>query len=331
MKFRELYMNGEIAFEDIHDYTAKWNFSDTPETLREYLGLTAEEEDVWISDSDEALEAMLDKARRTKVIFLDLDGTLLNDQKQLTEGNKQAIEKALKQGHRVVLTSGRPLVSVKILAQELGLTAAGCYAIAFNGGEVYDLYNHVKLYKKSISREYVRYIFDTAAKAGLHCQTYDDTNILAEKETRELACYYKRTNVPYKIVPDVTTYLQEDPIKMIVINIDDHEKLVRFREQTTKWCAGKLDRVFSDPDYLEFLAPGTSKGHAIHLLCETLGIPLQNTYAVGDAENDLSMLAAVAHGVAMANAEPEVKAAACYVTEQDNNHDGVAEVIAKFL
>ncbi len=63
MKFRERYMKGETEFEEIYDLTDEWNFSDETCTLREYLGLTAEEEDVWISESDEALEELMEKER----------------------------------------------------------------------------------------------------------------------------------------------------------------------------------------------------------------------------------------------------------------------------
>lgn len=65
MKFRERYMAGEAEFEEIFDLTDEWNYSDEECTLREYLGLTAEEEDVWISESDEALEALMEKEKET--------------------------------------------------------------------------------------------------------------------------------------------------------------------------------------------------------------------------------------------------------------------------
>ena len=76
MKFRERFMMGEVPFDDIFSLTDKWNFSDEACTLREYLGLTAKEEDVWISDSDDALEELMEKEKNTKAVFLDLDGTL---------------------------------------------------------------------------------------------------------------------------------------------------------------------------------------------------------------------------------------------------------------
>ena len=99
MKFRERFMMGEVPFDDIFSLTDKWNFSDEACTLREYLGLTAKEEDVWISDSDDALEELMEKEKNTKAVFLDLDGTLFTDEKTFSAGNCQAIEEALAAGH----------------------------------------------------------------------------------------------------------------------------------------------------------------------------------------------------------------------------------------
>lgn len=84
-------------------------------------------------------------------------------------------------------------------------------------------------------------------------------------------------------------------------------------------------------EYLEHVAPGIDKGSAVRFLCEYTGIPLCNTIAAGDAENDISMIRAAHIGCAMRNAEEEVKQAADYITENDNNHDGVAEIIHKFV
>ena len=74
----------------------------------------------------------------TKILFTDLDGTLLNDQKQISEGNLAAIRQALDLGHKVVISTGRALASAKKQAETLGLTMPGCYIIAFNGACIYD-------------------------------------------------------------------------------------------------------------------------------------------------------------------------------------------------
>ena len=84
----------------------------------------------------------------TKVFFTDLDGTLLNDQKEITPGNQAAIDEALHRGHKVVITTGRPLASARIQAERLGLTKEGCYIVTYNGGQIYDPY-HKRLYMEN--------------------------------------------------------------------------------------------------------------------------------------------------------------------------------------
>ena len=331
MTFRELYMKGELEFDEIFDYTEKWNFSEETCTLREYLGLTHQEEDIWISESDEALEELMEKEKNTKILFLDMDGTMLNDRKEFTDGNRKALKKALAEGHKVVIATGRPLVSALVLAKDLGITGKGCYIIAFNGGEIYDTYRKKSIYKKTIPMEYVRYIFDAAKEMNLHCQTYCTDEILAEADTPELNRYMERTKISSRVVVDVTKELNEEPVKILVIDLEDHERLASFRESTTDWCEGKLDRIFSSVDYLEHIAPGISKGNAMEFLCDYLGFPMSNTVAAGDAENDVSMIKAAAIGVAMANADENVKAVADYITKRNNNEDGVSEIIGKFL
>ena len=151
MKFRERFMMGEVPFDDIFSLTDKWNFSDEACTLREYLGLTAKEEDVWISDSDDALEELMEKEKNTKAVFLDLDGTLFTDEKTFSAGNCQAIEEALAAGHHIVISTGRPLASAIMQAKELGFTKKGCFVISFNGGEIYDMYRKKSIFKKPLA------------------------------------------------------------------------------------------------------------------------------------------------------------------------------------
>lgn len=331
MKFRELYMKGELPFDAIFDYTDTWSQSDETCTLREYLGLTVQEEDVWVTDSDEALEELMERERNRKILFLDLDGTLLNDKKELTKGNRRAIEEALGAGHSVVISTGRPLVSAIAQAKSLGLAGEGCYIICFNGGEIYDTAGKKSIFRKTISFPYVQRVFEEAKARGLHCQTYDEEGILTEADTEALRFYMKSTQVGARIVPNVMEALKEEPVKLLVIDLKDKEKLTAFRDETAKWREGKIDSFFSCPEYLEHVAPGISKGEAVRMLCRYLGIPLENTIAAGDAENDITMIREAAVGVAMANGAPEVKAAADYVTERTNNEDGVAEIIRRFV
>lgn len=331
MKFRERFMRGEASFDEIFTLTDKWNFSDEPCTLREYLGLTAKEEDIWISDSDEALEDLMEKEKRTKAIFLDLDGTLFTDDKKFSAGNRKAIEDALRLGHKIIISTGRPLASAKVQAQELGFTKEGCYVIAFNGGEIYDMYHRKTIFRKTLPMPLVRRIFDAAREQGLHCQTYTDKEIVTEHDTEAVKRYSSITKLPYRVVPDVAAFLREEPVKLLVIDYDNPQSLHEYQKKTADWADGVVNRFFSAREYLEHVAPNITKGAAVSFLCDYTGIPLCNTIAAGDAENDISMIRAAGIGCAMKNAEDNVKKAADYITERDNNQDGVAEIIKKFV
>ncbi len=265
------------------------------------------------------------------ILFTDLDGTLFNDNKEFTSGNRDAINRALDQGHQVVISTGRPLVSAKLQAETLQLDREGCYVIAFNGGEIYDFSAGKSIYKKTIPLDQVKYVFQEAESFGLHCQTYDDKQILCTRASDEVKRYHASTKVPFRVVPDVIEALPSPPCKMIVISFTDHEKLLRFRDSTAPWASGKLDRFFSNDWYLEHVPVGVSKGTAVRYLCEYLHADLADTIAVGDAENDIPMIRTAGLGVAMKNADAAVKEAADWITTRDNNQDGVAEIIERYL
>lgn len=105
----------------------------------------------------------------TKILFADIDGTLLNDQKEIPKENMTAIQKALDLGHYVVVATGRPLDSAKAVAKDLGLMMQGCYLIAYNGAIVYDCGNEKVLKKESLPLAYVKELFERGKKSrALH-------------------------------------------------------------------------------------------------------------------------------------------------------------------
>ncbi|MCC8075160.1 MAG: Cof-type HAD-IIB family hydrolase [Clostridiales bacterium] len=267
-----------------------------------------------------------------KIIFLDLDGTLLNDRKEITPGNRAAIDHALAAGHKVVIATGRPLVSAVQQAEKLDLTTPGCYLIAFNGGILYDMGRREILFQETISLDLVRQVFAEANRRGMHIQTYNDRDVLVEPRCDGAAVrrYCDLIHMEYQVIPSVEA-VTEEPVKMLLIDREDRAPLEAFRDWVIDWSDGALDSFFSSPYYLEIVRKGLNKGNAIRQMCALLGIPIENSCAVGDADNDLPMLRAAHVGAAMANATAEVKAAGNYITQRDNNHDGVAEVIERFL
>ncbi|MCR5508054.1 MAG: Cof-type HAD-IIB family hydrolase [Lachnospiraceae bacterium] len=267
----------------------------------------------------------------TRILFTDLDGTLLDHDKNISPGNLGAIDQLIKAGHKFVIATGRPIQSAIKIARRYNWTGDGYYLASYNGGLIYDCSRNEAIVKYPVRREYVRHILDEAYKSGLHAHTYDDINVVSERDNEELRQYTKAIAVPAVIVPDAVSYLKEDPIKVIVISAASHEVLDSFREHMLPWCSGKLTTVFSHPTLLEFAHPKATKGLAVKFMCGHFGIPLKDSVAAGDEENDITMIEAAGIGAAMSNASGITKAAADYVTENDNDHDGIAEIINKFI
>ena len=266
-----------------------------------------------------------------KIIFSDLDGTLLCDDKSISIGNRQAIEAATKAGHSFVIATGRPFESARMVSDSLGLNGEGCYIVSYNGGHVYDCYHKKVLFSRQINMQTVHELFALADEAGLYVHTYQNGEILTKAQTKELEWYAKRTNLKPSPRPDVLDYLTREPNKAIVINIDDHERLERFRIEHEAWSKGRCRMLFSCPQYLEVVPEGISKQTGISFLAEYIGVSVTDTIAVGDETNDIEMIKVAGVGVAVSNANPAAKEAADYVTERNNNEDAIAEVIQRFV
>ena len=164
-----------------------------------------------------------------RILFTDLDGTLLNDQKEITPETQKAIDQALAAGHKIVVTTGRPLASGLTCAEKAGLVKEGCYVIAFNGGQIYDPFHKKTIYGKTIPKEIARDIFREAVKRNLYIQSYSDTHVLTLKEGPELTRYVGGTGQPYQVVKTVEEAVPQDPYKILAISLDDRPGEERFR------------------------------------------------------------------------------------------------------
>lgn len=268
-----------------------------------------------------------------KILFLDLDGTLLNDRKEITPGNRRAIDEALAQGHRIVIASGRPLKSSLAQAGRLGLGGEGCCVIAYNGAVIYDCSAGKPVFRKALALEDLYRVFDEARRIGCYIQTYDREDVVFEEggPVENAARYCEMVGLDYRTVRDVRKDVTEAPVKALAIDYHDRAPLESLRRWISRELTGRVDCFFSSQFFLEIVPAGMNKGMAVRALCGKLGIPVENSIAAGDQGNDIAMIRAAGTGIAMANAIDEVKAAADYVTRRDNNHDGIEEIIQEFL
>ena len=118
-----------------------------------------------------------------KILCVDLDATLLCDDKSITQKNREAIHRMLEAGHYIALATGRPVETAREVARELGLNTPGCYMIAFNGAVLYDCAADRVLLKRSLPIEIVQELFDKAKRADLYVQTYNSTDLITTKHT----------------------------------------------------------------------------------------------------------------------------------------------------
>ena len=332
MTFRERFLAGEADFDEIFDLTDQWNFSDETCTLREYLGLTEDEEDIWISDSDEALEEYMEKEKDRKIYFTDLDGTLLNDSKEITPDTRSAIERLSAEGHLIVLASGRAFKSVLRIASRLEMPERSSFLICYNGVQIYDMAAKKMFFSTALPFEVAKTCIEEAEKNQIHIQAYLHDEVVAAHDTDDLHAYCDRQKLQACVAQDLLAELsQEATPKLLAINYAQPEKITAFREVLHACLGDQVSLTQSNPYFLEIMPCGIDKGFAVKKLCDHLGIPISHSVASGDAENDIEMLKAAGTGVAMANADDITKAAADYVTERDNNHDGVAELLERFI
>lgn len=268
---------------------------------------------------------------KNKILAVDLDATLLCDDKTVSEGNLQALHRMLDAGHYIVFATGRPVESGRVIARKLGLRVPGFYLMAYNGAIIYDCAADCVLLKKSVPIDIVQDIFERAEKAGIYVQTYTNADIVTTKHTKELDYYRDRTHLSYKLARNVLDVLEEEPQKVLLIDLENKERLRKFRRDNFHWEQGKCTSIFSCDQYLEYCPMDTSKGSALEYLRTILNMPEDSTIAVGDEQNDVSMIQTAHIGIAMKNGVPEAKEAADYITENDNNHNAIAEIIDKFI
>lgn len=266
-----------------------------------------------------------------RILFTDLDGTLLNSEAKISEGTKAFLDEFLAAGNKLVLSSGRPLNSILEVKEAEGLNAPGILVIASNGALVYDCDLAKPIMERPLPLSYVSHLQKEADALGLHIQTYTHDSIMCRAEDEEIRYYRRKIHLPLILADDYAAALTTEPYKMLALDLYNHDHLVAFCDRIADWAEGKIQYIFSNDKYLELFVKEAGKGNAVTYVCEHFSIPLSHSYAAGDADNDISMIQAAGCGIAMANSTSKVKAAADIVTRLDNNNDGLAECMKKLL
>jgi Cof subfamily protein (haloacid dehalogenase superfamily) len=259
-----------------------------------------------------------------KLLAFDLDGTLLTEDKRLSDANRAALADMVACGSRVALASGRLRHSMMRYAADLPFDVA---MLTLNGAAVYTTADGAAPPVSTIDLplEYAGHLLRHAAQAGFALNFYHDDKLYTLASRRTAAwnqLYVSQTSSVYTYVDDFGSLAGIAPSKIIFVGepaqIDAEEK--RFR---SLWGA-QVYIVRTWDYYLEFLNRDANKGAGIRALAKAFAIPMEQVAAFGDAANDIPMIEVAGYGIAMKNATAEVKAAARRVTRYTNDEDGVA-------
>ena len=265
-----------------------------------------------------------------KIIAIDLDGTLFDKNKNISDENKKAIDFARSKGVHVVICTGRPFNGVKPVLERLEMNTIDDYVICYNGAKVFNVKTNELIYSSTLLGKDVKELYVESQKLG--------TCYHAFKKNEDLIC---NCDNPYT---DVEKRINKLDAEIVDFNsIDENEEYLKAMMVHEKKVLDdamininpiypeKYSMVRSANIFLEFLNKKTDKGLALIELAKHLNIDMSETMGIGDAGNDLSMIIRSGIGVCMINGFDYVKKHANYITENDNNNHGVAEAIYKFV
>lgn len=271
---------------------------------------------------------------RIRMIGLDLDGTLLNDKKELTPRTRKALTLAISEGITVLVATGRPWKGVP---EELRNFPGMRYALTANGGRIIDTSDESVVEEHLLPPEDAKKALEICRKYDTLQEIYFDGQGYAPADKMDqvekyhknpnMWEYMRKTRIP---VDDIFALLDQenrglDKVQALFVDMEERKKAWKDLE-----ASGGLELAGSLSYNIEINAAGVNKGSGLVRLGKRLGIRREEIMAFGDGDNDTAMLREVGVGIAMGNAEEQAKAAADYIT-LTNEEEGVADVIEKLV
>ena len=253
----------------------------------------------------------------TRLLALDLDGTVLSFDLKLDGRDVEALHRAVAAGITVVACTGRPFPGALPWVRRLGLDQP---IVCYQGAQVRTP-DGGTLLDQGVPHDLALEVVSFARERDLHVQAYRDDRLIVERDRPEAHEYANHAGMEINVVGDLDTAIGPTTGRSHSSNN---------AEMRARW-AGRLEANTSMPTYLEVTNAGANKSRALQFLCERLGIPHDMTVAVGDGRNDSSMLSWAARGYAVAGADPEVISAADGRTIGGPGTGGIASLVSELL
>lgn len=266
-----------------------------------------------------------------KLLALDMDGTLLNDQKQLTQAQIEAIHAAVESGVKLVLCTGRILKGTQPYFEQLGLNAENEYVIVNNGCSTHQTKDWKLIDWEELSVEDITYLAPFAQNSQMQFTLFDEEHyFVLDEEANEQVL--EDTKLVF-VEPTILSYEEATSGQRHLFQamfVGSKEATDRFQTEHDEELSLRFNAVRSQPIIYEILPKHASKASALEKLARRLNILPSEIMAIGDANNDIEMLKFAGLSIAMGNASDHIKAITTDLTD-DNNHDGVAKAIEKWI
>ena len=270
------------------------------------------------------------KIMKYKLLVLDVDDTLLNNENKITGRTKTALIKAQQLGVQIVLATGRPTYGVVPLAKQLELDKNGGFILTYNGSQIINMQTGELLFEKRIHPEMIPYLERKAKKHFFPLFTYHQDTIFTNNQDNPWIRREAELNrMKIKEVSNFAETIDFKPCKFMLAS-DDENALTALETLWKKRLAGTLDVLRSENYFLEIVPQHIDKANSLSVLLEKLNIRAENVMAIGNGVCDVTMIQLAGFGIAMGNAKESVKACADDVTSS-NEQDGVALAVEKYI
>ena len=264
-----------------------------------------------------------------KMLVLDVDGTLLNDEKEISKRTLTTLLKVQQMGVRIMLASGRPTYGLLPLAKKLELGTYNGYILSYNGGQVINASNGEVVFERRINPEHITYLEKKAEKNGFSILTYNgDTVVTNNPNDPHVQAEAALNGMKVEHQEFFSAAIDYPPCKCMLVS-DDEEALVGLENHWKRRLNGVLDVFRSEPYFLEVVGSRVDKANTLGVIMEMEGIKTDEIVVFGDGVADVTMLQLADLGIAM-GAPDSVKRCADYVT-LSNNEDGVAVAVENYF
>lgn len=274
-----------------------------------------------------------------KAVFTDIDGTLKNSKRKVSNYTRETLKRCKDEGLQIILVSGRSRQNMLKFIEDIDVCE---YIISSNGAEIYDIQKNKKIYADTIDKKQVKMLYDYVKKNNFTIKlNYEDKLAINKKNSSDDIEAFKADVEDFKTDKEILNIINNKEIVQCVIMNENIEKLKEFKryfyenfnnlkiENESKKLKNE-DLPDEESYYCDIINKDASKGRAVEKLMRELEYSIQEVVTIGDGENDISMFKVTDNSVAMGNASEYVKKFANYVTKS-NDEDGLAYMLNMIL